>query len=552
MEQDLSQPVREFTTPTSTYTSPAQTTHRPSFYTQLITYRCHRCGSHRNKHCVHTSTADQPRKQSKQLYLLTAVSQGLEMFSRRGAKFAHSAASSIARRPVGPAAAVCWPNRSDIAAAVPLSSPNSSSTERAPAASGSSLCHTELEVRTALAQSTVPETEGLAFGTRFTDHMLEVEWTKTEGWGVPRIVPFHNISLHPAAHALHYAVEIFEGMKAYAPRSDNEEPRLFRPVDNMIRMNLSAKRMCLPTFDPVEMAKLIASFVQVEQRWIPQGKGHSLYIRPTLISKEDCIALGTTTKALFYAIASPVGPYFASGFKAVKLLATTKYVRAPHGGTGDAKCGGNYGGTIKAEHEARKAGCAQNLWLLGDDEQVTEAGTMNFFMLWRPKAGAALELITPPLDGTILPGLTRDTVLRLAQVLRPDLRVAERSFCIEQVCKAAREGRIVEAFGTGTACVLCPVAGIVYQGNEYTIPTGSSSSTDDSGTTLTSSEKDSLRCSQAGDFTRQMSDLILDIQHGRVRPPQDLQHWCVELRPQPQPQPQPQPHDSYRANYATL
>ena len=152
----------------------------------------------------------------------------------------------------------------------------------------------------------------------------------------------------------------------------------------MIRMNLSAKRMCLPTFCPVEMTKLLQRFVEVEQRWVPQGIGHSLYIRPTLISMQDRLALGTTEKALFFAIASPVGRYFESGFQAIRLLATTKYTRAPHGGTGDAKCGGNYGGTIKAEREAREAGCAQNLWLLGEDEHVTEAGTVGSQAMLQP------------------------------------------------------------------------------------------------------------------------------------------------------------------------
>ena len=386
-----------------------------------------------------------------------------------------------------------------------------------------SLSRTGLEIHRA-APAPLPELEGMPFGAHFTDHMLEVDWTAEHGWGTPRIVPFHNLSLHPAAHALHYAVEIFEGMKAY--HTEDGGAQLFRPVDNMVRMNLSAKRLCLPSFDPLEMAALMQKFVEVESRWVPPAIGHSLYVRPTLISLQDRIALGKTEKALFYAIASPVGPYFPTGFKSVRLLATTKYTRAPHGGTGDAKCGGNYGGTIRPEGEAREAGCAQNLWLLGDDHDayVTEAGTMNFFVLWRESKTGPLELVTPPLDGTILPGITRDTVLRLAPMVWPGLRVVERKFTISDICEASNEGRIVEAFGTGTACVLCPIEAIRYHGRDYAIPTG---------------VERAGKKAQAGELTQKLTSVILDIQHGRRAPPPGLEHWTVPVAP---------PHDEAQAD----
>lgn len=373
----------------------------------------------------------------------------------------------------------------------------------------------DLQIHRGAAPAQLPDLVGLPFGTHFTDHMLEVEWTAERGWGAPRIVPFHNLSVHPAAHALHYAVEIFEGMKAYHTQSGGAQ--LFRPVDNMIRMNLSAQRLCLPTFDPVEMAMLLQKFVEVELAWVPPHIGHSLYVRPTLISMQDRIALSATEKALFYAIASPVGPYFPTGLKAIRLLATTKYTRAPHGGTGDAKCGGNYGGTIRPEWEARQAGCAQNLWLLGDDEAavVTEAGTMNFFMLWRESETAPLELVTPPLDGTILPGITRDTVLQLAPLVWPGLRVVQRQFTIADLCEAANAGRIVEAFGTGTACILCPIEAIRYHGQDYKIPTRPA--------------EQARQTVQAGKLTQALTSAILDIQHGRRQPPAGLTHWTVPV-----------------------
>ena len=194
-----------------------------------------------------------------------------------------------------------------------------------------------LTIETTLAPKVVPSTQGLAFGSVFSDHMLEVEWTKQAGWATPKIVPFHNIEMHPAAHALHYAAEIFEGMKAYctkARHNGGSATSLFRPLDNMIRMNLSASRMLLPTFDPVQMVELIKRYVEIEQRWVPEGVGHSLYLRPTLISMQDrSLALSQTEKALFYVIATPVGPYFADGFRPVKLFASSQYTRAHHGAT---------------------------------------------------------------------------------------------------------------------------------------------------------------------------------------------------------------------------
>ena len=376
----------------------------------------------------------------------------------------------------------------------------------------------------------IPNTEGLAFGSVFSDHMLEVEWTKEGGWGMARIVPFHNIEMHPAAHALHYAVEIFEGMKAYSDdkrsggRKNNQfASRLFRPIDNMIRMNLSASRMLLPTFDPAAMTDLIERFVEVEKRWVPRKYGHSLYLRPTLVSTHgQSLALGQTEKALFYCIATPVGPYFPDGFRPVKLLASTEYTRAHHGGTGAAKCGGNYGGTIKADVEARQQGCAAVLWLLGDDEQVTEAGTMNFFVLWRPYKGAALELVTPPLDGTILPGITRDTVMQLAERLLPTgVKVVERQFTVHDLIDAVDEGRLEEAFGTGTACIVCPIDGIRYEGRDVAIPTGLP--------VVAGGDQTCSSSKGAGPFTSVMMETILAIQHGRTEAPQKLGNWSVPV-----------------------
>ncbi|KAG9001087.1 hypothetical protein FRB93_012467 [Tulasnella sp. JGI-2019a] len=297
----------------------------------------------------------------------------------------------------------------------------------------------------------------LKFGHTFTDHMLSIPWTQKEGWGTPRIHPYEPLILDPSASVLHYCQTIFEGMKAY--RDENGKVTLFRPDMNMKRMARSAGRVALPTFDGDELLKLIKKLVATDAHWIPQEKGYSLYIRPTLIGVQTMLGVSPPNKALLFVICSPVGPYYRGGFKPVKLLATTEYVRAVPGGTGGYKLGANYAPCLVPQGEANKAGYDQNLWLLGEEHYLTEVGTMNLFVVLK-KADGTTELVTPPLEDVILPGVTRDSVLSLAQDhasgklklpgLPDKLTVSERHIKMKEVKDAAEEGRLLEVFGCGT------------------------------------------------------------------------------------------------------
>ncbi|KAH0626518.1 hypothetical protein JD844_001548 [Phrynosoma platyrhinos] len=258
-----------------------------------------------------------------------------------------------------------------------------------------------------------PDPGNLVFGKTFTDHMLTVEWSKEKGWGKPHIKPFQNLSLHPASSALHYSVQLFEGMKAF--RGPDNCIRLFRPMMNMDRMLRSALRCCLPSFNKSELLECIRQLIHLEQDWVPHSDTASLYIRPTFIGTESSLGVATSNNALLYVILGPVGPYFTTGsFNPVSLLADPRFVRAWMGGVGDSKLGGNYGPTIYVQNEATKEGCQQVLWLYGDNHQITEVGTMNIFVFWKDQQGD-LELVTPPLNGIILPGVTRQSLLDLAQ-----------------------------------------------------------------------------------------------------------------------------------------
>ncbi|XP_057180640.1 branched-chain-amino-acid aminotransferase, cytosolic isoform X2 [Triplophysa rosa] len=311
-----------------------------------------------------------------------------------------------------------------------------------------------------------PDLNDLVFGTVFTDHMLTIEWSLKDGWQKPHIQPFGNLSVHPACSCLHYAVQLFEGMKAY--RGPDNEVRLFRPMLNMKRMLNSAQRSCLPSFDDVELLECIRKLVELDQDWVPQSDSASLYIRPTFLGTEPSLGVKKPSRALLFVILSPVGSYFSTGVKPVSLWADSKYIRAWKGGTGDCKMGGNYGASIYAQYEAVGYGCQQVLWLYGDDHQVTEAGTMNVFLHWINENGED-ELATPPLDGIILPGVTRQSILELAREWG-EFNVSERYLTMADLRRALEESRVKEMFGSGTACIVSPVGRILYQGENLHIP----------------------------------------------------------------------------------
>ncbi|KAF8895038.1 branched-chain amino acid aminotransferase II [Gymnopilus junonius] len=324
----------------------------------------------------------------------------------------------------------------------------------------------------------LPLPSALKFGHTFTDHMLTIPWSTESGWGIPQIQSYGPLALEPSSTVLHYAQTIFEGMKAYQDPQGNI--RLFRPDMNMKRMQTSARRIALPTFNGNELLELIKELVRLDKQWIPTEPGHSLYIRPTLIGTQRAIGVSPPNEALLFVILSPVGPYYPDGFKPVALYGTTEYVRAAPGGTGAYKLGVNYAPGILPQSFAAQKGYAQNLWLHGPDHHLTEVGTMNLFVAFHKDGG--IELATPPLDGMILPGVTRDSVLTLAREhasgayplpgVPKDLIVSERPVTMTEVKEASQSGRLVEMFGAGTAAVISPVDRIGYLGDDVHIPTG--------------------------------------------------------------------------------
>lgn len=327
---------------------------------------------------------------------------------------------------------------------------------------------------------TPPPSSSLKFGHTFTDHMLTIPWNVISGWGVPRIQPYGPLSLEPSCTVLHYAQTIFEGMKAY--RHENGQVTLFRPDMNMKRMNTSAARIALPNFDGEALLETIKELIRIDKSWIPKEPGHSLYVRPTMIGTQRAVGVGPPNEALLFVILSPVGPYYPDGFKPVSLFGTTEYVRATPGGTGAYKLGVNYAPGILPQKEAAALGYAQNLWLHGPEHYLTEVGTMNLFVVFM-KADGVMELVSPPLDGMILPGVTRDSVLALARAhsagthrlenLPEKLTVSERPVTMREVKDASMSGSLVELFGAGTAAVISPVDRIGYLGEDVLIPTGS-------------------------------------------------------------------------------
>ncbi|KAH7340060.1 branched-chain amino acid aminotransferase [Pyrenochaeta sp. MPI-SDFR-AT-0127] len=324
----------------------------------------------------------------------------------------------------------------------------------------------KLRITKTLQASQVPLAGDLAFGKHTTDHMLQVEWSLQQGWHAPHILPYQPISLDPAACVFHYGFECFEGMKAY--RDAKGAVRLFRPEMNLNRLKRSAERIALPGFDCGELLKLIARFVNLEERFISGKPGYSLYLRPVIIGTNRGLGVAGPTSALLYIIASPVGAYYSSGFKSLLLEATSSDVatRAWPGGAGNQKVGGNYAPGIVPEKAAQRRGFHQLLWLFGENDLITEAGTMNVFVVLRTEREGCFELITPPLDGMILPGVTRDCVLSLARerLLPLGWLVHERAICMSELASAAQTGKLAEVFGTGTAAIISPIRAIKWQG----------------------------------------------------------------------------------------
>ncbi|KAJ9113929.1 hypothetical protein QFC19_000124 [Naganishia cerealis] len=332
---------------------------------------------------------------------------------------------------------------------------------------------------TTKAKTPLPSSK-LVFGKTFTDHMLMIPWSSESGWAEPVIKEYGPLSLDPSSTVFHYAFCLFEGMKAY--RCEDGTIRLFRPDMNMARMNRSAARIALPQFNGDALIELIKKMVMLDSKWIPSEPGYSLYLRPTMIATQNSLGVGPSSSALLFVIASPVGPYYATGFKAVSLKATTEYVRAAPGGTGGYKLGANYSPGVVPQVEAAKLGYAQNLWLHGPEHYLTEVGTMNLFVVIENEQGQT-ELLTPPLEDLILPGVTRDSVLSIARehaagkiqvpgLPASDFVVSERKITMPQLAQLAKQGKVKEVFGAGTAAIVTSVDNIGYEGTDIAIPAG--------------------------------------------------------------------------------
>lgn len=300
----------------------------------------------------------------------------------------------------------------------------------------------------------------LGFGKIFTDYIFTLKYKEDQGWHNPEIKPYQPLSLDPAAMVFHYGQEIFEGQKAY--KSPSGDILLFRPEENAVRLNESLKRMCMPHIPEEDYIQSQFELLLLEKRWIPTLKGTSLYIRPTVIATEAALGVRAALEYLFFIILSPVGPFFKEGFNPISLWVSSKYSRAGNGGTGAAKAGGNYGGSLAAGKIATENGYSQVLWLDAKEHNyVEEVGAMNIFFIIDNK------LVTPPLSGTILPGITRKSVLEMANDL--GIKKEERQISIEELGDGINSGRISEVFGAGTAAVISPVGKINISGTDHVI-----------------------------------------------------------------------------------
>ena len=304
---------------------------------------------------------------------------------------------------------------------------------------------------------------GVVFGTQFSDHMFCMEWEDEKGWHNAEIKPYGPLLMEPSAMVLHYAQMAFEGLKAY--RTDSGENVLFRPRENFKRMNRTAQRMCLPELDVEEVLDALKQLLRLDSKWVPHESGTTLYIRPTIVATEEAIGLKVSSKYLFFIILSPVGPYYSQGFNPVKIMVSDKYVRAVPGGVGYAKTGGNYAASVLAEKEANEQGYTQVLWLDAVERRyIEEVGAMNIFFVIND------EIVTPQLTGSILPGITRMSVLELGKYW--GLEVSARRISIDEVLKGLKDGSVTEVFGAGTAAVISPVGALSYKEEEYQVGNG--------------------------------------------------------------------------------
>jgi branched-chain amino acid aminotransferase len=351
-----------------------------------------------------------------------------------------------------------------------------------------------IRITRSTARKPKPRDSELGFGTVFTDHMFVADFQEEKGWYDPRVEPYGPFPLDPATAVLHYGQSLFEGLKAF--RGRDGKIRLFRPQKHVERLNHTARRMCIP---PLEAELILTSWttlVDVDRDWVPSTVGTSLYIRPTIIASEPFLGVRPAKEYIYYVILSPVGAYYPEGMDPVKIKVIDKYVRAVPGGLGEAKTAANYAASLYAAEEAKHDGFTQVLWLDGVHRRfIEEVGTMNIMM----KIGD--EVITPPLAGTILAGVTRDSVLTLLREWK--IKTSERQISIDEVREAAHNGSLEEVWGTGTAAVISPVGELAYRSERIVINGG-----------------------RIGELTQRLYDAIVGIQYGSAP---DTRGWTVQV-----------------------
>ena len=352
-----------------------------------------------------------------------------------------------------------------------------------------------LNLTTTPKQKPTDETQ-LGFGHLFTDHMFLMNYTEGQGWHDARIEPYGPLSLDPASQVLHYSQEIFEGLKCY--RTEDDKFQLFRPRENFKRFNESAARMGMATLD-VDMAlEGLLKLLEVDKEWTPKAPDTSLYIRPTMIATDSYLGVGASKTYLFFIILSPSGAYYSSGLSPVAIYVEENYVRAVRGGVGFTKTGGNYAASILAGKKAKENGYAQVLWLDGVEQRyIEEVGAMNMMFVYENK-----KIVTPALNGSILSGITRKSVLELASNL--GYETEEATLAIDDVIADCKSGKITEAFGSGTAAVISPVNLIAFKGERVTIGDGNT-----------------------GKITKELYDKLTGIQYGRIP---DENNWILPVK----------------------
>ena len=321
----------------------------------------------------------------------------------------------------------------------------------------------EIKIQRATTLKPKPDFKTLGFGKVFSDHMFLMNYTAGQGWHDPRIVPYGPFTLEPSAMVLHYAQEVFEGLKAY--RTADGRIQLFRPIDNARRLNDSCERLCIPAIDENLFVEAVKTLVAVDREWVPDQPGTSLYIRPFIIATDASLGVHASHTYLFCIITGPVGAYYAEGINPVRIYVEDDDVRAVKGGTGYTKCGGNYAASIRAGERAEKQGYAQVLWLDGVHRKyIEEVGSMNVMF----KVGG--KIITPQLTGSVLPGITRRSCLELLRDW--GYAVEERLITAQELFDAADSGKLEEAWGTGTAAVISPIGEMGWEGRHVVVNGG--------------------------------------------------------------------------------